>query len=88
LVREQPQKRPQKCLKNIASKRMQPLKIQIKIQPGRPLKVDVLNGQGTACQLLTQPLEKLGAAETTHKPEYYEEQSINLTNDVQLGGSW
>jgi hypothetical protein len=67
---------------------MQPVKIQIKIQPGQPLKVEVLNGQGSNCQMLTQSLAKLGQTETTPKPEYYEEPNLQTQTNLQLGGQW
>lgn len=67
---------------------MQPVKIQIKIQPGQPLQVEVLNGQGTACQMLTQPLTNLGQTETTQKSEYYEEPKLQTHTNLQLGGQW
>lgn len=60
--------------------------VQIKIthRLGEALKVEVLNGEGRSCQDLTQPLEQLGASQTTLKAEYYQEAAVELTQPLKL----
>ena len=60
---------------------------QIKITQklGEPLCVEILNVEGSSCQELTKSLEQLGQTQTTFKPEYYAQPSVQLNNEVNLG---
>jgi hypothetical protein len=61
----------------------EPLKIIITQTKGKPLKIEVLNAQGTQCTEATQALNKLGSVESVeYKPEY---QSGSVSTNISLG---
>lgn len=61
-----------------------PTQIQITLKPGQPLKVEVLNAQGSTCTKLTQALDKLGTSSTTLKPEYYQDSCVKTIQNSKL----
>ena len=46
--------------------------IVIDFLPDGTMKREVLNVQGTSCTELTEPLDTIGQADLTSKPEFYE----------------
>ncbi|HAG84747.1 MAG TPA: hypothetical protein DCL61_27235 [Cyanobacteria bacterium UBA12227] len=59
--------------------------IQITLKLGQPLKVEVLNAQGSNCKKITQALDKLGETSTTLKPEFYEQPNLQVIDSVNIG---
>jgi hypothetical protein len=62
--------------------------VKITIKPGQPVKIEALNVQGSGCMALTQPLrEAFGETEAPIlKPEFYEEATVNVDSQVNVGG--
>jgi hypothetical protein len=62
---------------------MQP-QIIITQKVGEPLKVEVQNISGETCTNLTKPLDKLGQTTTDFKPEFYQDNTVNLTEKITI----
>jgi hypothetical protein len=62
---------------------MQP-EIIITQKLGQPLKVEVKNVSGESCTDLTKPLDKLGEIKTDLKPEFYQQSTVDLNEEITI----